>query len=212
MGLRQLKVTLRDDIVSARHVNAFDQAREREPALAVHAGILSVLAVMADETDSRYGERDALTRVFIREHQRGCGSFWSSVLLFAYAPMLMRLRSRICGDAFGRHDLDQMVIAAFLEEVRRFPLDQRPNRLAMFLRQGTQRSVLTCSVVRSARPALVAFCRERSVGGVEEHERWISSSGPAWATRSSTAHCRGSQRRLNGSQRRSRRGRSRSSM
>ena len=29
MGLRQLKVTLRDDIVSARHVDAFDQARER---------------------------------------------------------------------------------------------------------------------------------------------------------------------------------------
>jgi hypothetical protein len=55
--------------------------------------------------------------------------------------MLLRLRGRICGDAFGRDDLDQMAFEAFFEAVGRFPLDARPTRIAMYLRQDTQRAV-----------------------------------------------------------------------
>ena len=141
MGLRQLKSSLRDEVMSAKHVRTYDAAREREPALAAHAGVLSVLAVLGDETDRRYGEREALTRALVREHQRAAESFWSAALILAYTPMLFRLRGRICGDAFGRDDLDQMVVMAFLEAVAAFPLAARPTRVAMYLRQDTQRAV-----------------------------------------------------------------------
>jgi hypothetical protein len=127
--------------MSIKHENTFEEARAREPTLAAHASILSILAVMNDESERRYAEREALTRTLVREQQERPGPFWAAVLLIAYAPMLLRLRGRICGDAFARDDLDQMALEAFLEAVGRFPLDGRPTRIAMYLRQDTQRAV-----------------------------------------------------------------------
>lgn len=141
MGLKQMRDPLRDEILSEKHVSTFEEARTREPALAAHASILSVLAVMNDESERRYAEREALTRALVREQQERPGPFWSSVLLVAYAPMLLRLRGRIGGDAFARDDLDQMALEAFLEAVARFRLVDRPTRIAMYLRQDTQRAV-----------------------------------------------------------------------
>jgi hypothetical protein len=141
MGLKQLRDPLRDEVMSMKNEAAFNKARAREPALGAHASILSVLAVMNDESERRYAEREALTRALVREQQERPGPFWSSVLLIAYAPMLLRLRGRICGDAFARDDLDQMALEAFLEAVQRFPLAARPTRIAMYLRQDTQRAV-----------------------------------------------------------------------
>lgn len=141
MGLRQLRDPLRDEVMSLKHEKTFEEARTREPTLAAHASILSVLAVMNDESERRYAEREALTRALVREQQERPGPFWSAVLLIAYAPMLLRLRGRICGDAFARDDLDQMALEAFLEAVGRFPLTARPTRVAMYLRQDTQRAV-----------------------------------------------------------------------
>jgi hypothetical protein len=141
MSLRQLRDPLRDEVMSLKHEKTFEEARAREPTLAAHASILSVLAVMNDESERRYAEREALTRALVREQQERPGPFWAAVLLIAYAPMLLRLRGRICGDAFARDDLDQMALEAFLEAVGRFPLTARPTRVAMYLRQDTQRAV-----------------------------------------------------------------------
>lgn len=141
MSLRQLRNPLRDEVMSIKHENTFEEARAREPTLAAHASILSILAVMNDESERRYAEREALTRALVREQQERPGPLWAGMLLIAYAPMLLRLRGRICGDAFGRDDLDQMAFEAFFEAVGRFPLDARPTRIAMYLRQDTQRAV-----------------------------------------------------------------------
>lgn len=141
MSLRQLRNPLRDEVMSIKHENTFEEARAREPTLAAHASILSILAVMNDESERRYAEREALTRALVREQQGRPGPLWAGVLLIAYAPMLLRLRGRICGDAFARDDLDQMAFEAFFEAVGRFPLDARPTRIAMHLRQDTQRAV-----------------------------------------------------------------------
>lgn len=141
MGLRQLKTALRGEITSARHARSFVAAREREAVLGAFEDVASVLTVLSDESERRYAEREALTRALVREHQRAPSAFWGSVLLVAYAPMLLRLRGRICGDAFSGDDLDQMVLAAFLEVVASFALDRKPTRIAMFLRQDTQRAI-----------------------------------------------------------------------
>jgi hypothetical protein len=131
MKLRQMKHSLRDQVLAARFVPLFLEAQPREPALAPHASILSVLAVMGDSSAQRWGEREALTRALVREQQRAPGPFWSGVLLLAFVPMLSYLRGRICGDAFGRDDHDQLVVGAFLEAVVCFPMEKRLDRTAM---------------------------------------------------------------------------------
>jgi hypothetical protein len=141
MKLRQMKHSLRDQVLAARFVPLFLEAQPREPALAPHASILSVLAVMGDSSAQRWGEREALTRALVREQQRAPGPFWSGVLLLAFVPMLSYLRGRICGDAFGRDDHDQLVVGAFLEAVACVPMEKRLDRTAMHLRQDTERAV-----------------------------------------------------------------------
>jgi hypothetical protein len=141
MGWKQLRSSLRDEVTSARHAGIFEEARSREPALVPHGTILSALAALADDSERHYAERDAVTRALLAEHQRSPRAFWHAALLLAYAPMLMRLRGRLIGATFTADDLDQLVLESFLRVVSRFPLERRPTRVAMHLRQDTQRAV-----------------------------------------------------------------------
>ncbi len=123
------------------NVPLFQESQRREAALARYASLLAVLAVLADESVHRWAEREALTRALVREQQRAPGPFWSSVLVLAYMPLLQNLRGRICGDALGRDDYDQLVLTTFLEVVQELSLEHRTKRTAMYLRQNTQRAV-----------------------------------------------------------------------
>lgn len=125
----------------------FDEARQRHRCLTRHATVFSVLAVMGQETQAGWSEREALTRTLIAEHQATALPFWASILLVAYYPMLSRLRHRIWGEAFDRDDLDQLVISSFLQVVAAFPLAEVIDRTALRLRQRTERRVF--KVVRA---------------------------------------------------------------
>ena len=138
---RQTIQSLNAEVLSKRHVPAFDRARGRHDALAAHHTITSVLGTLGDERRDGYAERDALTRALIAEQQWSPSSFWSAALLLAYYPMLSRLRHRIYGDAIPAGDLDQIVITMFLTVVTEFPLDKKRDRTAMHLRQRTERRV-----------------------------------------------------------------------
>jgi hypothetical protein len=138
---RQTIQSLKAEVLSTRHVPAFEAARGRHDVLAAHNTIASVLGVLSDERRDAYAQRDALTRALIAEQQSSPSSFWSAVLLLAYYPMLSRLRHRIYGDAIPSGDLDQIVITMFLTVVTEFPLDKKPDRTAMRLRQRTERRV-----------------------------------------------------------------------
>lgn len=142
MGLRFIKIQLRDTVLAKSHGPTFDDARTREPRLAEHTSILSVLAVLADAGEATYPARDALTRALLAEQQRAPSKLWTSALLLAYAPMLTRLRGRLLSSAVDRDELDLLVVEAFLEAAQTYPLDQRrPGHTALYLRQDTQRAV-----------------------------------------------------------------------
>ncbi|MCC6648106.1 MAG: hypothetical protein IT374_21370 [Polyangiaceae bacterium] len=129
-------------MLAKSHGLTFDDARTREPALAAHASILAVLAVLADASEATYPERDALTRALLAEQQRTPSELWSAALLLAYAPMLTRLRGRLLSSAVDRDELDLLVIEAFLEAAQGYPLCvRRPGHTALYLRQDTQRAV-----------------------------------------------------------------------
>lgn len=119
----------------------FDDGRARQPTLAVHADVVSVLAALSDDREHTYPERDALTRALLAEHQASNESLWATVLLVAYYPMLSRLRHRLVSDAVPRNELDQVVVTAFLAALGELPVHEHADRVAMRLRQRTERQV-----------------------------------------------------------------------
>jgi hypothetical protein len=138
---RQTIRSLRGEVLSLRNAHLFVAAQKRHGALGHHGTIASVLGVLDDERRSAYVEKEALTRAIVAELQQTSTSFWPAVLLLAYYPMLSRLRHRIYGDTISSCDLDQIVIATFLSVVADFPLGDKQDRVAMHLRQRTQRRV-----------------------------------------------------------------------
>jgi hypothetical protein len=120
---------------------SFEVGRARQPALAVHADAASVLAALADDREHTYPERDALTRALLAEHRASGDALWASLLLVAYFPMLSRLRHRLVSGSVQRDELDQVVVTAFLAAISELPLPEHADRIAMRLRQRTERQV-----------------------------------------------------------------------
>jgi hypothetical protein len=141
MGLQYVRRALEVELCAETSKREFDEARTRHPALASHETPRSVLAVLGDESERRWAEREALTRALVAEEQTRPGPLWAALLLAAYYPMLSHLRHRIHGHDLDPEDLDQLVVSTFLEVVRAFPLAERRDRTSMHLRQMTQRRV-----------------------------------------------------------------------
>ena len=141
--------TLHRDILSPRHVRRFEDARCRLSALASYPSIAAVLDVLERMDPEAYAGKESLARAIIAEQQGSSGaqpvagptSFWASVLLVACYPMLGNLRARIAGTDLPPNDLDQLVLATFLQVVSEFPLDRHRDRTFMRLRQQTRRQV-----------------------------------------------------------------------
>ena len=141
MGLGAIRQGLGRELRSAASMRVFQEARARHEALAAHEMAFSVLGVLNNECRGAYPEKERLTRALVCEHQERPHSLWASLLLAGYFPMLARLRGRVRGDALDSTDLDQLIVATFLDAVATFPLDERRDRTAMYLRQTTQRAV-----------------------------------------------------------------------
>jgi hypothetical protein len=142
-ALRTTIERLRRDVLSAPR-RIFDEARARHAALAAYADVASVLRALAEDDEHTYPAREALTRALVAEHHASGSSLWASVLLVAYFPMLSRLRYRLVSDAVPRDELDQVVVTAFLSAVSELPEHERIDRIAMRLRQRTERQVFAC--------------------------------------------------------------------
>lgn len=140
MGLHELFPALRAHADSYRDCSVFDVARRREPALSEHRDLASVLVALDARDTSGFAARDALVRALVREQQRQGGSFWATVLLVAFAPMLRTLRSSIQGEPLPPSDLDQLVFEGFLQALARHPADAL--RVSVRLRLDTRRFVL----------------------------------------------------------------------
>jgi hypothetical protein len=121
MGLHEFFPTLRAHADSYRDRSAFDVARRHEPALSEHRDLASVLVALDARDTNGFPARDGLVRALVREQQRQGGSFWATVLLVAFAPMLRTLRSSIQGEPLPPSNLDQLVFEGFLQALARHP-------------------------------------------------------------------------------------------
>ena len=167
---RQMIRSLRGEVFSRRNALLFDEARTRHDALDRHTTIASVLGVLDDERRLAYVEKEALTRALVAEQQATPSSYWSAVLLLAYYPMLSRLRHRIYGDSVASCDLDQIVITTFLSVVAGFPLKEKNDRIAMHLRQRTQRRVFRMLREDQRRQGVVLLADPEELERVEATE------------------------------------------
>ncbi|MCG8423338.1 MAG: hypothetical protein MJE77_36010 [Proteobacteria bacterium] len=185
MKLRTLKSAMRRDVCSEAHRGRFARAQTRHPALAEHETVSSILAALKDESRERHHHREAIARALIYERQERPHPFWSAVLLVAYFPMLSRLRGRLCADALGSDDLDQLVITSFLDTIHEFPLDRGGNWISARLRQMTQRRVFRSlrheqqmlEQVCPTEPALLLLCEEELLDR-QEHATWPEMRPP----------------------------------
>lgn len=139
-ALRTVIERLRREVLAAPR-RSFDIGRARHPALAPHEGVASVLAALADDREHTYPDRDALTRTLLAEHRESGDALWASMLLVAYYPMLSRLRHRLVCDTVPRDELDQVVVTAFLGAISELSLLDHADRIALRLRQRTERQV-----------------------------------------------------------------------
>ena len=177
--LKQTIRALRTDLFSDRFQKEFTSARRRHRVLAAHNTIASVLGVLNDEHTKTYPERESLSRVLITEQQRSPSPFWSAALLTAYYPMLSRLRHRIYGDTLPDADLDQLVVSTFLFVVDEIPLKEKTDRIAMWLRQQTQRQVFR--ILRSQQ-------RHQRLIDLTAIDEVDLGDDPAWPEMSENAH------------------------
>jgi hypothetical protein len=140
-AFRELLRAIAQDVASDRRAGEYADLRTTIPALAGYPTTRDLLDTFALEDLETYPERELLTRVLIEASQRGESQLWSSLLVLAYLPMLVRLRKRIIGQAVSPTDVDQLVLISFLGVVRTFPLYRWKDRSALRLRQQTERQV-----------------------------------------------------------------------
>ncbi len=128
MKLRQLRTHLRHEL--CQNQDLFEEACARHEALGEHTTVMAVLGVLDRDDTNGYAARDAIVRAILHEYQRGVflggpgqlgvrPTYWTSVLLAAFYPMLSRLRFRIVSRLFDADDLDQLVIESFLDVAKK---------------------------------------------------------------------------------------------
>ncbi|MGN6104902.1 MAG: hypothetical protein ACTHU0_07355 [Kofleriaceae bacterium] len=140
-GLHALSTELQNQVARMPAGRILARASARQPMLARYATLEAVLAMMANQHAEGWGEREAMTRVLVSEHQHdACGGFWAAALVLAYQPMLAHLRARIMG-SFDADDLDSLVISSFLQTIATVNLAVVRDRTALHLRQRTARAV-----------------------------------------------------------------------
>lgn len=139
-SFRALVDSLRRDALAASS-RIFEAGRARRPALGSYPDVASVLAAFADDRAESYPERDALTQALLTEHRESGQKLWATMLVAAYYPMLSRLRHRLVCDAVPKAELNQVVLTAFLTAAAELPPREQADRVAMRLRQRTERQV-----------------------------------------------------------------------
>jgi hypothetical protein len=131
-------------------------ASARIPVLARYESPETLLAALDLASPIVREERDALLEAITSEAQLSPRTFWSSLLLVAFAPMLLRLRARL-----GRapdEDFDQTVLVAFVGAVK----SVRPGHYtAIALRWATEKAVFAARRAEQRIPVCREFEEER---------------------------------------------------
>lgn len=129
MLLRSLPAIVR------RYESTFEQARPTEPALAPHPTTAAVLGALSMDSPLPLSDRQELVRALVALHRSTRHPLWPTLLLHAFRPMLLSLRTR---DRGSKEDRDSRILLAFLQALARTQLAGQPVFIA--LRRATERA------------------------------------------------------------------------
>jgi hypothetical protein len=136
-ALRALHVEVR----SKKYQASFEQARARHPSLSPFTLPAAILAALDLASCLAVAEKDRLTRALVTEFAEHPSPLWLALLVLAYSPMLLRLRARVRASAVPSPDLDQIVLASFLQVVGDFRAESAEGHTCAALRRSTERRV-----------------------------------------------------------------------
>lgn len=116
MSLPILLDQIKKSLSTRRSASVYAEARGRYGALAPYETVGALLNACAHGSSLHPIERDAVFSAVVTEFQTSSESFWRSVLLAAFSPLLMRLRAKLRPRSCD--ETDQSLLAAFLEAAR----------------------------------------------------------------------------------------------
>jgi|GEM_PF-6768660 len=139
MSLQSLTSALFSEIQKPANLRTFTQTKTRYAAL---CGFESAHAVIDHLRDDRfdYASKEPISRALLAASQCEPGSFWRSLMLLAYYPMLVNIRAQIRSSVSGE-DLDQLVMQGFLQALAVVHGESEGDNTSLRLRCRTRRYV-----------------------------------------------------------------------
>ena len=132
---------MRHEALLPKHQCQYEAAQTRRMALRWYGSPTAVVGVLGNQDTALLERKDELLRAFISEQQASPSPFWSALSVLCCAPMLGRLRRRIVADDESGAEVDQLVMAAFLDVVATFPMARLRDRTFARIRKATERIV-----------------------------------------------------------------------
>lgn len=138
MGLSHLCARLRADLLSKQCQWVFS-AFGREGWLGAFTDVRGVIDTL-DRTDCPESHV-ALLRNILRERSHDMSGLWTTLVIIAFTPMLVSLRSRIHVDECDSSDVDQIVLEGFLQALASLRVDACARSLLLHIQRRTNRFV-----------------------------------------------------------------------
>jgi hypothetical protein len=108
--------SIKKNVTSSHAERVYARARPQHRALAPYETVGALIDATSRGSSLFAIDREALLVVLVTELQRSPETLWQSLLLVAFTPMLVRIRTSLRDP--GNQDLDQSVLLAFLESAR----------------------------------------------------------------------------------------------
>ncbi len=122
------------------HLSKYRSLTQNDPVLRKYPAPADVVDALALTTSSLSAEdRNTLLLALIHAHCASPHEVWNGILLQAFAPMLLRLRSAVRG--VRGSDLEQQILISLIDAFVQVGATGNDDRPAMYLRQRTARAL-----------------------------------------------------------------------
>jgi hypothetical protein len=156
MSLFQKIADVRKGLV--RYQSQYATGRSEHAELAPFASPEEAAVALDASSNLSEDNRYTLVRAIVAEHEKGAHSLWGSLLLVAFAPLLLQMRRRLGHPE--DEDRDQRVLVAFLKAIRSISAERTGMHVAVALRRRTQEALVRHREREKREPELASFEEE----------------------------------------------------
>ena len=178
MRLDAIRAALEQQLDTQQTHAAFLAGRDRHTVLAGFDTASDAIAFLNRRDADDCQARSTVTAAMIAEAQRGEGSTWPALLMLAYFPGLLRIRSTMKRCAgMGNDELNALLVECFLETVDTFPLATQGRLAVVNLILGTRKAAwqhLVREGTRADRESPMPEGADDRIGGHYPSPEWLA--------------------------------------